>query len=216
MTYKELLKSEGLLYIDLSVLEALFPKESYENLKIRVSQLSRSGKLIRIKRGMYVLDQNFQSYKNYPEYLAVIACLIKPPAYLSLDYVLRKYNVLTEATYGYTLITTKKRALITSKLGSFRFYEMSKSLFTGYNSYKFLDYEYYEATKAKALFDWLYYRTGTIMIDKPGINLVEDLRLNLESFTKEDFLELQSYTKLGRPQKALIKIIENICNHAHD
>ncbi|MEI7579211.1 MAG: hypothetical protein WCJ58_04190 [bacterium] len=215
MKYIELKKFKNLLYINRQIAAALFPKDTAGNITIRFSQLAKSGKLIRLKRDIYIFTDQYQELKRYPEYLAVLACIIKQPAYLSLDYVLRKYEILSEATYGFTLVTLKKRSLITNKIGIFSYNQIAVELFTGYQAKTFLEFEYYEASKAKALFDWIYYRIGQIQFERVGINLVEDLRLNLESFQQSDFQELSSYIDLCKPQEKMKIIINNLIKHAY-
>jgi hypothetical protein len=85
---------------------------------------------------------------------------------------------------------------------------MTDKLFLGYETkyFKSEEYEYYEATKAKALFDYIYYRSH--MLDEE-INIVEELRLRLDSFTKDDFKEMRSYANIISSKK-LINIINNL------
>ena len=211
MKYSDLEKTEKFIYINTDVLTALFPADTRENITKRLYYLVKTKKVIRVKRDFYLIVEQFNKYKSYPEYLETIACLLKKPSYLSLDYVLRKYEILTEGTYGFTLVTTKPRSIITNDLTTFRFNQIKPELFRGYQEKSFLDYKYYEATKAKALFDWLYYRVNLIKSE----NVIENLRLNLESFTKDDYLELTSYINYpGIHQQKLKLIIENIINNA--
>lgn len=127
-----------------------------------------------------------------------------------------KYDVITEATYGFTLVTIKRRSIIKNEFGSFIYSEISEELFTGYRIFNFLNYQYYEATKAKALFDWLYYRIDSVAYIRDGVNVVNDLRLNLDSFTKGDFREMKDYAKLSRRKDVILNIINHIQYYAHD
>ena len=78
---------------------------------------------------------------------------------------------------------------------------------------RFLNYTYYIATKEKALFDYIYFSIDTLPEDLENINLVEELRLNMKSFKKKEFTELQRYAKISKNKK-VIKIIENIVKNA--
>jgi len=214
MKFSDLEKLDKLLYLNVHILSSLFPTESAQNLKNRLSYLVKYRKLIRLKRDFYITSAQFENYKNYPEYFAMLACALKKPSYLSLEFVLRKHNILTEGTYGITLITTKSRISYQNQLGSFIYNQIRNPLYCGYQRFTFLDGEYWQATKAKALFDWLYFRLPTIPYQQPGINLVEELRLNMEAFNPDDYLELQSYIKLVYQPGPLSKIINNICDYA--
>ncbi len=127
---------------------------------------------------------------------------------------MRKYNILTEATYGITLVSTKTKLVIKNKLGEFTFKQISPKLFTGYSTYNHQGYKYFEASMAKALFDWLYLKKSIIPRQK-DLNLVEELRLNLHSFTQKDWNELKGYGKISN-NKSLVYIIENLYNNAHN
>jgi predicted transcriptional regulator of viral defense system len=211
MKNKSLDKIEGLKYFDTNSILVYSDVKKKAHLNSRMYEMNKSGKIMRLKKGIYTSDSKVGNDENN---LRVIATSLKKPSYLSLEYVLRMYNVLTEATYGYTLVTTKFRSTIQNDLGSFRYYQIKPTLFTGYEIVEFENSEYYIASKAKALFDWLYYRKNNIPKDNL-INLVEDLRLNLHAYTKKDFKELLGYTKLIK-SKRLFNIISNIINNAHN
>lgn len=211
MKYKDLENANNFIYINTDVLTGLFPDDSRENITKRLYYLVNTNKVIRLKRDFYILTSQYNKYKNYPEYLETIACLLKFPAYLSMEYVLRKYEILSEATYGFTLVTTKPKSIIVNDMGKFKFNQIDQKLFRGYEEKSFLDYKYYEATKAKALFDWLYYRVYLIKSN----NVVEDLRLSMDTFTSKDYLELKSYLDYsGKSKKRHKLIIENIIKNA--
>jgi hypothetical protein len=52
---------------------------------------------------------------------------------------------------------------------------------------------YAQASVAKALFDYLYLRPLPANLEPQRYNLVEDLRLNLEEFTREEWEEFAEY-----------------------
>jgi len=52
---------------------------------------------------------------------------------------------------------------------------------------------YAQAPAAKALFDYLYLRTSPADLDPQHYNLTEELRLNLEEFTREEQDEFAGY-----------------------
>lgn len=210
MKYDDIKNKSDLIYLNSGLF--LHDSGSKKYINDRFHDFEKGNKLIRLKRDFYILAQKLNDYKGYTQYFEVLACLLKRPSYLSKEYVLRKYDVLSEATYGYTLVTTKTRQEYTNKLGVFYFNQISPKLFTGYTINTFLKYEYYEATLAKALFDYLYFRKHIIDTNS-DIDLVEDLRLNLEMFTKKDFKELESYTKLTE-SKEMSTIINNIIKNA--
>lgn len=211
MKYKTLSKIKDLKFFDTNSLVIYSQTKNKANLNNRMHDMSKNKKILRLKKGTYTADLNLHLDE---ENMKVIATSLKKPSYLSLEYVLRINNVLTEATYGYTLVTTKSRSTIKNDLGTFKYYQIKPSLFTGYDVISSEIGEYYMASKAKALFDWLYYKKNNISRDN-SLNLVHDLRLNLESYTNKDFKELLTYTKLIK-NKRLFNIITNIINNAYN
>lgn len=216
MKYNDLKQLNALLYFSTNTLHFFFKNESMDTIRKRLSQMEKSGKIIRLKKNMYITKETYNDYKAYPEYIAILACVMKTPSYLTGSYVLRRFDVISEATYGYTLATTKTRSVVNNMLGIFNYSEVKYELFTGYNQYQFLNYNYYMATKAKALFDWIYFRLKIIPQISSRINLIEDLRLNLEGFSQNDFDEMLEYARLSGHSKRLTSIINNLNTNAHN
>lgn len=209
MRLSKLKKTENLLYFNAKILLNLYPEENYNNVTKNIDRWEKNGEIIRLRRNLYITNDAYNRYKNNSEYLEFLACLIKYPSYLTAEYIMRKYDMLTEATYGYNLATTKTRSTITNKIGTFVYKKIKKELFTGYEVRSFLSGEYYVATKAKALFDYLYFRSRLIPDSLSKMNLVEDLRLNLEEMSNTDFDELLDYAITSKSKK-MLKIVENI------
>lgn len=169
-------------------------------LKVLLYRFSKQGKIKSLKRGIYV-SKNFLEKvhkKNITnEYAEFIGNIIYEPSYLSMDYVLEKYSVLSESVNTFTLVSEKKTNKFSNYLGIFKFYSIKKSLFTGFNIKKMGDFFIAEATLAKALFDFLYFRKNILFSDKQ----VDELRLNLDNFTRKDFKELEKYINLEKSKR---------------
>lgn len=174
---------------NLSVIE-----KNREYLKIFLSRMSKSDEITRLKKGMYVSKNYLDSIKmagKYNDYCEFIASAMYEPAYLSVEYVLAEHNLLTEAVYNFTLVSTNKTNSITNKLGSFSYYTVKKDLFFGFKLKSSDDYLIYKANLAKALFDFLYIRKDSLI----NIKTAEELRLNLENLKNKDIAELKKYIK---------------------
>jgi hypothetical protein len=102
--------------------------------------------------------------------------------------VLAKYQIMSEPVRSITAITTKQERFFINSLGSFRYYSIPDKLFCGYKIKTWRDKTIAEATKAKALFDFLYLRFRR----EKNID-IESLRLNLESMNKKDWQEFFKY-----------------------
>ena len=121
------------------------------------------------------------------------------PSYLSLDYVLNKYSMITEAGCNLTSITTSTPRNITNQLSGFYYFSIKESLFTGFVLNKKNNYSIMEASKAKALFDYLYFKKrGLAEIDQ---SFIEELRLNLDEMSSKDWAELERYVNISNSTK---------------
>ena len=151
-------------------------------------------KLIKIKKGLYVTREYFLQCQNKQDYSEFIANILKRPSYLSGEYVLQKYGILSESVFSFTSVTRKKPRSYNNKFGTYLYSNITDKLFTGYNIISKSGFQIKEATKTKALFDYLYFRLRTI----PEINqaVINSFRLNLENFTKTDLIQLKYFINL--------------------
>lgn len=169
-------------------------------LKVIFSRYAKSGKLFRLKKGFYVTKSYVdESQKNgsFSSYLEFLANVLYRPSYLSLDYILYQHNLITELPVNYTLVTSNKTACFMNKLGRFFYRTIKKDLFCGFKITTEGNFTILKATKAKALFDFLYLRKN-LLIDKRA---VEELRLNLNTLTVKDINELKKYVNLEGSRK---------------
>ncbi|MEK7190095.1 MAG: hypothetical protein AAB666_03930 [Patescibacteria group bacterium] len=176
-------------------------------LKILFSRYENAGKVVRLKKGLYVAKEyldNLEKKGRLSAYIELISNILYDPCYLSLDYILYKHNMLTEVPVNFTLVSSRKTKTLVNILGRFFYHKIKKDLFCGFTAArKDRDFMILEATKAKALFDFLYFRKN-FLSNKES---VEELRLNLDNFTIKDKAELKSYVKIEKSKK--MKIIIN-------
>ena len=139
--------------------------------------------------------------------------LSKKTVNLHLD-TLSKYSILTESIYPITSVTVKNSRIYQNKTGGYIYRNIKDELFCGYTIQKYSDKEIYIATKEKALFDYLYYKSPTLPAKLKNINLVEELRLNIYDFKKKELNMLRKYAKISKSKK-IYKIVENIIQNVH-
>lgn len=169
-------------------------------LRILLSRMSKSGEIIRLKRGMYIHNDYLTEVKIkgvLDDYYEFLACSIFEDAYLSLEYVLAEFGVLSENVYGYSLVTTKKTNKIVNDLASFKCHSIKNELFIGYKRIKKNNFVIKKASLAKALFDFLYFRKN-ILSDKRSVH---SLRLRVSILNKKDKTEFRKYLKLAKSKK---------------
>jgi predicted transcriptional regulator of viral defense system len=170
-------------------------EKNKDYLKMLFYRLAKRKQTIALKRGMYVshsfLD-NVEKKNIVKEYYEFVANIIYKPSYLSLEYVLEKYGILTETVNNFTLVTEKKTFKLTNVLGVFKYYHIRERLFRGFKITKKENFLIAEASLAKALFDFLYFRKNILATEEQ----IAELRLNMNNFSQSDFKELEKYIKL--------------------
>ena len=163
-------------------------------LRVLFYRYKKIGKLITLKKGLYTTKEyvdNIAKSNRLSFYSEFVGMILQEPSYLSLDYVLYDYNILTEVPENFTLISKKKTAHFSNQFGNFFYHTLKPSLFYGFKTVKKGDFTIYKATKAKALFDFLYLRKYSV----PNKEAATELRLNLNTFNRTDKKELDSYVK---------------------
>ncbi len=191
-----------LSYFDRSTLDQIVninKKALYENISRWINQ----GKIIQLKKGLYVTADYYNRVKDREVYAEFIANHLRFPSYLSLEYILQKHGILSESVFAYTSVTLKTKRDYENELGRFVYRNINKDLFTDFEIKEKGEFAVKQAGVAKALFDYLYlklYREKNI--DKP---LLDSFRLNLEELKPEDKsrfndfcqnVEIKKYKKL--------------------
>jgi len=171
------------------------------SLESNVKRWLKRGYLVKLKKGTYTTQTYLDSLgtDSKGSYKEFIANTLVPESYLSLEYVLQKYALLSESVNAYTSVTLKSTKIINNNLGKYLYSSVSPKIFTGYEIVDRGGFTVAEATKTKALFDYLYLRiirSKTVTLD-----LVMSFRLNLNEFSKEDFEEFAGYCKLVKQYK---------------
>jgi len=149
--------------------------------------------LIRVKRGFYVFRSFLDKKDNSMYYPRFLSTKMIEPSYLSMEFVLQDYQMFTDIVYNYSIVTTKKTNSITNEFGVFNYNSIKKDLFTGFSTETYGNMNWYVASKAKALFDYIYFNQNKFVeISKAE---VVGLRLNLDMMNKSDWKEYEKYLK---------------------
>jgi len=172
---------------------------SDDSLYSNIKRWLKNGELMQLKKGLYVTKGYIQAVSNKQNYTEFIANILKQPSYLSGEYILQKYSMLTESVFSVTSVTLKKTGRYKNVFGTYLYSNIKEELFTGYKIISKDSNEIKEATKAKALFDFLYFRLWRL----PPVTreYLESLRLNLGEMQADDFVEFDSYVKLTNMKK---------------
>lgn len=159
----------------------------------------KNGILIKLKNGLYTTRYFLEAEKDVPKFSEYISSLLAQPSYLSREYVMQKYNMLTEVTYGYTAVTSKGTGTIINRLGNYYYSHIKDTLFIGYRRQEYNGHYYYVASSAKAIFDCLYFKKR--LMANINEKIISELRFNLEELTHKDYGEFEEYLSIAKSKK---------------
>lgn len=146
--------------------------------KVQISRWEKTGKLIQLKRGIYLLAEPYRKIEVFEPYIAAI---LEKPSYLSLEKTLEYHGLIPEAVKTYTSVTTKRPAKFSSAAGVFTYKHIKNSLFWGYKSVTVRKQTAFIATPEKALLDLIYFHGLKISTDYlQGLRLQNIEQINLD------------------------------------
>jgi predicted transcriptional regulator of viral defense system len=188
--------------------------ENPQNLRCEVQYWLKHGRIIALKRGIYVLGEDL---RKKPLSMGFIANYLLTPSYLSLEYALSYYDLIPEKVTVYTSVTTKKTTKYKTPVGIFEYRSVKESLFSGFTKKVDNGQDYFIAYPEKALLDFFYFHK-----DLKGLQgEFESFRFqNLEILNMKRFNELrrkynrktnsiaQSFMKFIRLEKKAYKTLK--------
>lgn len=195
---------ENLPYFNKSQAGILIGKEG-RNLDKKLEQLKKIGYLKTFKKNLYISDSFYQQ-TDKGRYMEYMANTLRSPSYISLEYILAKESLIPEGVFSLTSITVKSSRIFRNFLGTFIFQNIKEGLFTGYREEIWEGKIIRRATKAKALFDFLYLKKASNI----DTEITTDLRINWGNFSDADFSEFKGYVTLSKSKKMtrIARVIE--------
>ncbi len=186
--------------------------ESPEQVRVLLHRWARAGHILQLKKGMYMTRRFYEQHNRVVAFSAAVSAILLPQSYLSLDFVLQQRNILTEATYPVTCVTTKNTRQITNRIGRFWYRHIRDDLYRGYTISEYFGVRYGQASIAKALFDYLYLRPLPAAFRSSRYDLAEELRLNLGEFSTSEQDEFAALVGTSASPK-MIDILNNFRRH---
>jgi len=169
----------------------------------------KAGHVIQLKKGVYMTRRFYELHRADADFAPAISAILIPQSYISLEFILQRYAVLTGITYPISAITLKNTRMIESKLGTFTYRHIKESLYRGFTISDYLGIPSAQATVAKALFDYLYLRPWTGDERPSTYDLSEELRLNLNEISITGQTEFAEYIEASKSKK-MDKILRNL------
>lgn len=166
----------------------------------QLSRWVRAGRIIQLRRGLYLLSPPYRKIDPHP---FLLANAMKAASYVSLQSALAYYGMIPEYTPVTTSVTTGRPENIGTALGTFYFSHIKKSWFSGYQRVEVLPGQAaFLANPEKGLLDLVYLTSGG---DK--MEYLRGLRLqNLDRINLGDLSRIVAAS--GRPK--LIRAAEHI------
>lgn len=151
----QLFKNKFCRYPFIRTKDILFTSEEpVQSMRNQISRWEKKGLLLKIKKGMYILNENDR--KVFPSRF-FFANQIIWPSYVSLESALSYYGLIPERVEDVTSVTTKKTSSFNAPLGEFVYRHLKTEAFKGYRSFKDeAGLEIFIAEPEKAVVDFLY------------------------------------------------------------
>ena len=176
----------------------------------KIMMMERSGELLRIKRGLYVVSPNISGSKIS---MCLIANHLYPCSYVSMQTALREYGLIPEKVYTIKSTTIGRSKSITTPMGEFVYTQCNPDYYPiGVNIKDCNDYSYMMASPEKALCD--------LVISTPRLNLrylsdtkyyiENDIRMDMEAFAQMDTQIIEECASVGKKTTSLLNIIKLI------
>jgi predicted transcriptional regulator of viral defense system len=170
--------------------------KDYASPESKISYLVKTGKLTRIRRGLYVYNGDRRVYQY------CLANLICTPSYISFAAALRYYDFIPEQVFNITSASygKNKTKIFATPMGNYIYYCVNPSTYAyGINRIKEFNQSFLIATPEKALLDTLSKIPGVRSIKAFEELLFDDLRLDIQNvrLLKKNKLKqyAQSYTQ---------------------
>ncbi len=196
----------GNIPIDFAVLESMYP--DYRSVHNKISGLEKSGKIIRLKKGLYVVSPEVSGKLLSTE---LIANHIYGPSYISMESALRYYGLIPETVYSIRSMTTKHSRDFKNRLGTFEYIQCPRTYFTIGIKQKINDLTaFLIATPEKALCDLIVYTPHLNLRYQREIliYLEENLRFDMEAFHKMNIEIFEQCAEAGKKKNTILNLIK--------
>lgn len=207
MRYEEFkTKVKNMPLISGQYLELLIERD--QTFKNQLTRWRKNGKIIKLKRDFYVL--NDEDRKINPSRL-FMACEIYRPSYVSLEYALSFYGIIPEKVADITCIAAQKTLTIENAFGRFVYQHIKADCFAGFlESKDETGLTYYMATPEKAAVDFIYLNKNRFSENFERI-LTESFRF--QNLNILDTKLLLNYGKLFKNKKLMkiLKTLRDLC-----
>lgn len=200
------LREIGVIPVTTSIIESFYP--DLKSAEKKVVWLEKNGYIIRLKRGLYVVNPEYTGKRLSNE---LIANHLYAPSYVSMSTALRYYGLIPEAVYVNQSMTVKHSRSFQTPIGNYDYKYISREAFAvGVRTERFADYAFLIASPEKALCDLIANSSKVnLRYIKDVENYLEnDIRMDMEEFMKFDPRVLEEYIKVGKKADSIATILK--------
>lgn len=201
-----LLSEIGPVPVTTSIIESLYPELKSPDKK--VVWLEKNGYIIRLKRGLYVINPEHSGKVLSSE---LIANHLYAPSYISMSTALRYYGHIPEAVYVHQSMTVKHSRSFQTPIGSYDYKYISRESFPiGVRSIHKGDYAFLMASPEKALCDLIANSSKVNLRYMKDVEtyLEQDIRMDVDEFYKMDATIFEDYIKVGKKADSISTLLK--------
>jgi hypothetical protein len=189
----QILRFAKTAYVESQNLKPLL--SDYANPDDFISRLVKSGELIRLKNGFFLIAEKIE---EPPIPYEQIANLLHGPSYISLEWALSFYKMIPEGVYVVTSVTSNISKCFKTPVGSFDYFYLNHPRYSiGIDQKENAAGRYLIATPEKALADLIHFKSKKLNQNELLTDLIEARRIEedlLKNLNKKHLLEIaQNY-----------------------
>ena len=196
----------GTIPVTTSIIESLYPELKSADKK--VTWLEKQGIIIRLKRGLYVINPEYSGKTLSSE---LIANHLYTPSYISMSTALRYYGLIPEAVYVHQSMTVKHSRCFQTPVGNYDYKYISKKAFPiGVRSMYKDNYAFLIASPEKALCDLIANSSKVILRYMKDVEayLEQDIRMDMDEFYNMDANIFEEYINVGKKADSISTLLK--------
>ena len=185
--------------------QILSGQHSPANVRRQLDRWVKSGRVLKLRRGVYVLREPYANAAVHP---FAAANALKKASYISLHSALSHHGMIPEYVPVTTSVTTGRPEELTAAIGRFQFQHVSTRLFFGFSEVEVSrDQQALLASPQKALIDLLYLTPHSDQVEYlRELRLSRPERLDLEDLHAD--VERSGSAKVERAVRRLVSLWE--------
>lgn len=147
--------------------DLVLPGKSGQIARNQLERWKRSGRIIRLKKGVFILADDDRRVDLPHPYLAN---QLYGPSYVSLGWALNYYGLIPERVHDITSVTSRKTMKLANEVGTFVYQHVKPGAYRGFNMAKTENgLDFFIAEPEKAILDFIYLNLGKFGVDDEGV-----------------------------------------------